>query len=312
MNKVLVTGATGFVGQALCNELIRRGVDTVRTSRQRRTEGLIAVGDINGATNWCEALTGCDTVFHLAARVHVMNDTSDNPLETYRVVNTEGTLSLAKQAVQAGVKQFVFVSSIKVLGEEGHFTENSIPNPTDPYGVSKLEAEQALIQLGAKTGMSVKIIRPPLVYGPGVSANFLRLLNAVKKGIPLPLALANNKRSLIFVGNLVDALIACGMSEQNGERIYLIDDGKPVSTAELIEAMAEALQVKPKLLALPTSLIKVLATLLGKKQAAQRLLGTLTVDSTSIVRDLNWKPPYSMQQGLHATAQWLNPYSLLK
>ena len=312
MNKVLVTGSTGFIGQALCNELTRRGVDTVRTSRQRRTEGLIPVGDINGATNWYEALTGCDTVFHLAARVHVMNDTSDNPLETYRVVNTEGTLSLAKQAVQAGVKQFVFVSSIKVLGEEGHFTENSIPNPTDPYGVSKLEAEQALIELGAKTGMSVKIIRPPLVYGPGVGANFLRLLNAVKKGIPLPLALANNKRSLIFVGNLVDALIACGTSEQKGERIYLIDDGRPVSTAELIEAMAEALQVKPKLLALPTSLIKVLATLLGKKQAAQRLLGTLTVDSTLIMRDLNWKPPYSMQQGLHATAQWPNPYPLLK
>ncbi len=165
LNKVLVTGSTGFVGQALCNELKKLGIDTVRAARQTESSEYIQVGDINASTNWQNALQGCDTVFHLAARVHVMNDTCDNPLQAYRSVNTEGTLALAKQAALAGVTKFVFVSSIKVLGEEGHFTDTSIPNPIDPYGISKLEAEQALMKLGAETGMSVTIIRPPLVYG---------------------------------------------------------------------------------------------------------------------------------------------------
>jgi nucleoside-diphosphate-sugar epimerase len=306
LKKALVTGANGFVGQALCNELEKQGIDTVRATRRLQSDEYRAVGDINGSTNWYEALAGCDTVFHLAARVHVMNDTCENPLEAYRSVNTEGTLALARQAAAAGVSQFVFVSSIKVLGEEGHFTENSAPTPIDPYGISKLEAEQALIELGHETGMSVKIIRPPLIYGPGVGANFLQLFNAVKKGIPLPLALANNKRSLVYLGNLVDALIVCAKSGTTGSRIYLIDDGKPVSTAELIMAMASALNVKPILIPLPTWLIKIFAALLGKKQAAQRVLGTLTVDSALIRRDLGWTPPYSLEQGLHTTANWIN------
>ena len=310
MNKVLVTGSTGFVGQALCNELKKLGIYTVRAARQTESFEYIQVGDINASTNWQNALQGCDTVFHLAARVHVMNDTCDNPLQAYRSVNTEGTLALAKQAALAGVTKFVFVSSIKVLGEEGHFTDTSIPNPIDPYGISKLEAEQALMKLGAETGMSVTIIRPPLVYGPGVGANFLKLLNAVRRGIPLPLALASNKRSLVYVGNLVNALIVCAQRTQTENKIYLVDDGHAVSTAELIKAMARALHVKPRLLPVPTALIKLLGTLLGKTQAVQRVLGSLTVDSTPLQRDLNWQPPYSIEQGLQATAQWVHSPAL--
>lgn len=310
MNKVLVTGSTGFVGQALCNELKKLGIDTVRAARQTESSEYIQVGDINASTNWQNALQGCDTVFHLAARVHVMNDTCDNPLQAYRSVNTEGTLALAKQAALAGVTKFVFVSSIKVLGEQGHFTDTSIPNPIDPYGISKLEAEQALMKLGAETGMSVTIIRPPLVYGPGVGANFLKLLNAVRRGIPLPLALANNKRSLVYVGNLVNALIVCAQSKHASNKTYLVDDGHAISTAELIEAMAKALHVKPRLLPLPTTLIKLLGTLLGKRQAVQRVLGSLTIDSKPLQHDLNWQPPYSMEQGLQATAQWVHSPAL--
>lgn len=282
----------------------------MRTSRRQHADGYLAVGDINGSTEWHEALHGCDTVFHLAARVHVMNDASENPFEAYRSVNTQGTVALARQAAQAGVKQFIFVSSIKVLGEEGHFTDSSVPNPNDPYGVSKLEAEQALIELGIETGMSVKVIRPPLVYGPGVGANFLRLFNAVKNEIPLPLALANNKRSLVYLGNLVDALITCSVAAKPGNQVYLVADDESVSTAVLIKTMAKALNVKPRLLPFPTYLIKAVAMLLGKQRAAQRVLGSLTVDAQRIKQDLNWRPPYSLEQGLQATAHWTNSYLL--
>ncbi len=310
---VLVTGATGFVGRFLCTRLLGDGFSVRAAVRSAgAAASLVAgveptsIGSIGPETEWCHAMKGIDTVVHLAARVHIMNDPSPDPLVDFRRVNVQGTEQLARQAAYSGVKRLVFVSSIKVNGEESttSYTPNSPPNPTDPYGISKWEAEQALRKIEAETGMEVVVLRPTLVYGPGVKANFLAMMNIVAKGIPLPLASINNKRSLLSVGNLVDALAVCAMHPAAAGKTYLVSDGEDVSTPELIRRTARALEVPARLFPVPASVIRRTGTITGKRAAVDRLLGSLTVDSSKIRNELSWKPPFTMEEGLGETAEW--------
>ena len=303
--RILVTGATGFVGQRVCSLLESQGAVAVKASRAPSSErNTCQVEALGPDTDWRAALQGCSAVVHLAARVHVMNDQAVDPLLEFRRANTEGTLQLARQAVRAGVKRMVFVSSIKVNGEAGHFTAGSPPNPIDPYGISKFEAEEQLLEFGRQSGLEVVVLRPPLVYGPGVKANFLKLLGAVARGVPLPLGAVNNKRSLVFVGNLANAIATCLVHPKAAGRVYLVSDNADVSTAQLIREMAQAFGRKASLISIPPRLIESLAALLGKRAAAQRLLGDLTVSPQALREELEWTPPFSMQAGMKETADW--------
>lgn len=303
---LLVTGANGFVGKALCTQLFQQGqfVRAAVRSATRQLENIetVAMGDINRATVWTAALAGINTVIHLAARVHVMNDNAAEPLEEFRKVNVDGTLNLARQAAQAGVQRFVFISSIKVNGEStlpGHaFTETDAPDPQDPYGISKHEAELGLRQLAIDTGMEVVIIRPPLVYGPGVKANFSALMSAVQRGWPLPLGAVTNHRSLIALDNLVDFIITCSVHPLAANQTFLVSDGQDLSTSKLVRLMAQALGVSARLLPVPTWALQSVAILLGKGNAVRRLCGNLQVDISKAQSLLNWMPPVSVSDGL--------------
>lgn len=261
------------------------------------------MGDISGTNDWAVALAGCDAVVHLAARVHVMNDTEQDPLERYRATNTEATLNLARQAAQAGVKRFVFISTIKVNGEgrDAPYRETDAPGPEDAYAISKWEAEQGLLRIAADTGLEVVILRPPLVYGPGVKANFLRLLRTVERGWPLPLGAIRNRRSLLYLGNFVDAIRLCVEHPAAAGQTFLLDDGEAVSTPDLVRAVAHAIKRPARLLWVPVSMLEFMGALLGKRVSVSRLTGSLWVDSSLIRSRLNWTPPYSMEAGLAAT-----------
>lgn len=313
MKKVLVTGATGFVGRTLTKILLRRHDRIVGTLLESEQPSDLEAGVIparitplGADTDWRNALQGVDTIIHLAARVHVMNETVSDPLTQFRTVNVAGTEKLAREAVKAGVKRLVFISSIKVNGEESNipYSIDSTPSPSDPYGISKWEAEQALRRIEAETGLEVVVVRPTLVYGPGVKANFLKMLTTVQKGIPLPFASINNSRSLIYVGNLVDALALCARHPDAVGKTYLVSDGEDVSTPELIRRAATALGVKPLLVPFPPVLMRLAGRITGKSSAVDRLLGSLAVDSSGIRRELGWQPPFTMEQGLSATAAW--------
>jgi nucleoside-diphosphate-sugar epimerase len=312
MSRILVTGASGFVGGSLCTEAIRRGHEVraaMRTAGYARSGAETAiVRQIDVQTDWIAALQDVEVVIHLAARVHVMKDTSANPLTEFRKVNVQGTENLVRQAARAGVRRLVYVSSIKVNGEETsglrRYSEQDAPSPQDPYGVSKWEAEQALHRVAQETGLEVVIVRPPLVYGPGVKGNFISLLSAVNRGVPLPLAGADNARSLVYVGNLVDALIACATHPAAAGRTYLVSDGTPVSTATLVEKIAEALSCRSRSFYFPPVLIRAVAALMGRSAQIDRLFGSLRVDDEKIRRELGWVPPYTLEQGLQATADW--------
>jgi len=267
---------------------------------------VVQIESIGAATDWSDALTGVDTVVHLAARVHVMNDISSDPLSAFRQVNVAGTERLARMAAQAGVRRFIYISSVKVNGEgcEKPFTERDIPVPEDPYGVSKWEAEQALQKISAETGLEVVIIRPPLVYGPGVKANFLSLFKIVVRGIPLPLSSIENLRSFIYIGNLVDAIIKCVEHPDAVNKTFLVSDGQDVSTPDLIRRTAKALELPARLFPVPVSFMRLAGKLSGKGGVVNRLMGSLIVDSTKIRRDLGWKPPFTLEEGLAETARW--------
>lgn len=315
MGSLLVTGATGFVGQALCTELIKRGRAT-RAVRRSATGfpvpgcAPVIVPEINADTDWREALGragSVETVVHLAARVHVMHDDSTNPLAAFRAINVAGTERLARAAAANGVKRLVFVSSVKVNGEDTFgdqkFAESDQPAPQDPYGISKWEAELALHRVAAETGIEIVIVRPPLVYGPGVKGNFALMLKALRRGLPLPLASAQNLRSLVYVGNLVDALITCATHLAAAKQTFLVSDGEDVSTPDLLRRLGAALGHPARVWPCPVAWLRCGARIVGKTGSLDRLLGSLRVDSRKIQRELAWKPPFTLPQGLIATAQ---------
>ena len=314
IGRVLVTGATGFVGHTLGKRMVLNGWHvrgTVRSVEQvaKLPAGIevVPVKSIGVETNWSDALAGVNTVVHLAARVHVMKETSACPLQEFRTVNVAGTEQLARMAEKAGVRRFVFLSSVGVNGNRTHgqpFTEVDKPCPYSPYTQSKFEAEQVLLRITSETGMEVVIIRPPLVYGTGNPGNFLQLLNVIAKGWPLPFASIKNLRSFIFVENLVDAIVTCINHPKAAVQTYLVSDGEDISTPELIRKVSAALGRPARLFPFPPSLMRFTGKLLGKSDAVERLVGSLTIDSSKIQRELGWKPPYTMEQGLKETAEW--------
>ncbi len=309
------------MGRALCCELqnkeytirgvarqaIRTGYSADVRGNDLGVEECIAVGDIGPQTDWGRALVDVDTVVHLASRAHVMREVADDPEDEYRRVNVAGTERLAAMAADAGVRRFIYLSSVKVNGERtvaAPFTESDVPYPEDVYGRFKLETEDRLRRVAGFSKLEVVIIRPPLVYGPGVKANFLRLMEWIWRGVPLPLKKVSNRRSLIYVGNLVDAIIACVEHPAATGKTFLVSDNEDVSTPELIRRMAHALGRPARLFPCPPALLHAGARLTGRQEAAERLLGSLVVDSSKIRRELGWKPPYTMEQGLAETARW--------
>lgn len=303
--KILITGSDGFVGSTLCSTLQQRGIESVQTVRKNASGDRISIGDLSAETNWQHVLPNCTCVIHLAARVHVMDEQAGDPLAAFRAINVDATLNLARQAIAAGVKRFVFVSSVKVNGEETFerpFTAFDTPAPLDPYGQSKLDAELALQELGRETGLEVVIVRPPLVYGPGVRANFLNLMKLVKKGLPLPLGAIHNRRSMVAVGNLVDLLILCSWHKQAAGQIFMVSDECDVSITQLLRQLSHAMQRRSLLLPVPAGLIAGTARLLGKSAIASRLLGSLQVDIKHTKDRLQWQPPLSMPDALQQTA----------
>jgi len=316
---ILVTGSTGFVGGALVRRLAAEPackgvVAAVRRKAESPPEGvgLVQVGDLLPTTDWGLALQGVDAVVHCAARVHVMQDDATDPLQAYREVNVNGTLNLASQAAHAGVRQFVFVSSIKVNGEFTEvgepFTADDLPAPEDPYGVSKHEAEQLLRQIAAETGMEVVIIRPPLVYGPGVKANFESMMRWLARGVPLPLAaVTNNRRSLVALDNLVDLIVTCLNHPAAANQTFLVSDGEDLSTAQLLKRMGAAMGHPTRLFYLPPVLLRLGATVLNKPGIYQRLCGTLQLDIAKTRHLLDWTPPVSVDEGLRRAAEGFRP-----
>lgn len=309
--RILVTGANGFVGSRLILSkspsssfqfrAVTRGKFVISTPDVE----VVEVADIGPFTDWSAALNNIDIVIHLAARVHVMDDASIDPLLEYRAVNVGGTLNLARQAAVAGVRQFIFLSSIKVNGEETapgeFFSENSKPNPLDPYGISKYEAEEGLKEICSQTGMEYVIIRPPLIYGPGVKANYLRLVHAVQKGFPLPFGCINNKRSMLALDNLIDFIVLVATDPRAANQTFLLSDGQDLSSKELVTKIALAFGIAPRVLPMPTVLLKVLGVLLGKRAAVDRLLGSLQIDSSKARQLLDWIPPVTVDEGISRT-----------
>lgn len=313
MRRVLVTGATGFLGRAL---VARLSVDgrfvTCAASRREEQDWpdrveAVQVGDLEVDTNWSNAVRGTDVVIHTAARVHVKDDTSSDPMSEFRAVNLEGTLNLARQAAAAGVKRFIFTSSIKVNGEgtplNQPYLAKDMPAPVDPYGVSKREAEDGLRKLASDTGLEVVIIRPPLVYGPGVKANFLSMMHWLDWGVPIPLGAINNKRSLVALDNLADLIITCIDHPAAANQTFLVSDDEDMSTSELLQRMAMALGKPTRLIPVPEMLLKAGAMFLGKREIVQRLLGSLQVDISKTREVLGWTPLVSVDEALKKTAE---------
>ena len=310
-DKILVTGPDGFVGACLCRRLLKDGfaVRGAQLAAAPLPDGCesVVVGDLAAATNWNEAMAGVARVVHLAARVHIMRDQASDPLREFRGVNVEGTKAVALAAARAGVKRFVFVSTIKVLGESSAgrpFSATDPAAPGDPYAVSKWEAETWLAGHATATGMELTIVRPPLVYGPGVRANFLRLMKAVQRGVPMPFGRVRNRRSLVGVHNLVDLLARCVSHPQAAHEIFHVSDGEDLSTADLVRHLAAALGRPARLLPIPEGWMKLAGSLLGKRKEVDRLLGSLEVDISKTKKLIGWNPPVSVEEGLRETAEW--------
>lgn len=307
-SRILVTGANGFVGQALCMRMQEKGIDFLPVIRTRIPDaaGSILVKDIDVSTDWLADLDKVDVVVHLAARVHMVQDSSPDPLREYRAANVGATLNLARQCAAAGVQRFIYLSSIKVNGESTGalpFASDDSPAPADPYGVSKWEAEQGLRALAQQTGLEVVILRPPLVYGPNVKANFLQLMRWVRRGIPLPLASVDNRRSMIYVGNLVDVILRCAHHENAAGQTFLVSDDHDVSVAELVRSIAFAMGQAPRLFRFPPRALLMAAGLLGRQPMAERLLQSLQVDIGLTRQRLQWTPPHSFADGIGNTAR---------
>lgn len=313
---VLLTGATGFVGRALMTKIeaisdIRLTVAARMLQSASESTKQYVIKDLSGLTDWSFALVGQQVVIHTAARAHLMKGASVDPLAVFRLVNVDGTLNLARQAALAGVKRFIFISSIKVNGEGTQigwpYTTYDIPAPEDAYGLSKEEAEAGLKLLALETGMEVVIIRPPLVYGPGVKGNFASILRWLQRGVPLPLGgVTCNRRSLVALDNLVDLLMTCIDHPAAVNETFLVSDGVDLSTADLLRRLGNALGKPARLLSVPPVLLHAVGKLLGQADKAQRLLGNLQVDISHTCQTLSWKPPISVDEGFRRTVQGLN------
>ncbi|WP_166421186.1 NAD-dependent epimerase/dehydratase family protein [Pseudoalteromonas sp. Z1A8] len=304
---LLITGYSGFVGSLLV-QVLKNEYSLNLLGREDSQLGTFFKHDIDGVSNYSSALNMVNTVIHIAARVHVMNENSKKSLEQFRAVNTEGTLNLARQAAAAGVKRFIFVSSIKVNGEstsdEDPFTSANLAKPVDSYGLSKAEAELLLLELGAKTGMEIIIIRPPLIYGQGVKANFASLMGLVGKGLPLPFrSIKQNRRSLVSVYNLIDLIKVCIGHPNAANQIFLVSDDYDLSTAEMVALMAKVQGKKNLAFPIPVWCFKLVGKLLNKTEVIDRLTGSLQLDITHTKNTLNWIPPYSVEHGFTLAAK---------
>ncbi len=313
---ILVTGAGGFVGLRLCARLAAAG-HVVKAAVRRDSAALAAItpaahilriGDIGRNTDWQAALAGVDMVVHLAARAHVMRDGASDPLAEYRQVNVAGSECLARAATAAGVSRLIYMSSIKVNGEatvDSPFCESDAPAPLDAYGRSKWEAEQALSRIAAETGLGLTVLRPPLIYGPGVKGNLARLIGWIERGLPLPFASIVNRRSLIYLENLIDATLAVMRHPAPG-RLYLVSDAHDLSTSQLIRALARGLGKRPRLLAVPPSLLRLAGACAGQRDTVERLVGSLQIDASRIAAEIGWRPAHDPEQGLILTARAYN------
>lgn len=316
---ILVTGAIGFIGRAVCARLAQLGHRVKAAVRDpERARALpamiecVTVPDLSGGTDWGNALDGSAGVIHLVSPAGLPGANEQQQLEHFRSINVEGSARLARAAAARGVRRFVYMSTLKVNGETSPaagFTENDVPEPQEPYAISKWEAEQRLKEVASETRLELVVLRPPIVYGPGARGNFLALMRAVARGIPLPLASVRNLRSLIYVENLADAAVACLTHAQAAGKTYLVSDGEDVSTPELVRRIAAALGVRPRLLPCPIALLRLGAAALGRADDAARLLGSLQVDSSKIRRELGWNPRFSLDEGLGETARWYHAHS---
>jgi nucleoside-diphosphate-sugar epimerase len=309
--KLLVTGVSGFVGGAVVSSPgLQDKYRLCSVGRSQNPAGMpslehFVVPDINAQTDWQDAVKGVDVIIHAAARTHVLQDSSVDPLAEYRKVNVEGSLNLAQQAFEAGVKRFLFISSIKVNGEStcpgNSFSAEDVPMPLDAYGISKNEAELGLMQLAARTGLEVVIIRPALVYGPGVKANFLTMMRWLNRGIPLPFGAIQNKRSLVALDNLVDLIITCVEHPAAANQVFLVSDDEDISTTELLRGISTSMGKPSRLITIPAWMLSLVAKLSGKDDIAQRLLGSLQIDISKTRKLLGWVPPVSVDQALRDT-----------
>jgi nucleoside-diphosphate-sugar epimerase len=304
--KILITGINGWVASALAIHCRSLDLQVRGSARLQTGADVVSVGEINANTDWTQALRGCDAVIHLASRVHVMHETVLNPLAAFREVNTAGTLCLARQATAYGIRRFVFVSSIKVNGESTPmgrpFRPDDPPAPQDAYAISKCEAESDLRGIAATSGMEVVIVRPPLVYGPGVKGNFATMIRAVSRGIPLPLAsITHNRRSLVAIDNLVDFLALCARHPAAANQTFLISDGMDLSTATLLHKLAKAMNRPARLMPFPTTALAWCARIAGQGALIDRLLGNLQVDQSKNLAILGWTPPAKMDDVLLRT-----------
>ncbi len=307
---ILITGATGFIGSHLTPQLEQENYQitiALRTPSSKLSHHKqIEIKNIDDQTNWQNALENIDTVIHMAARAHILKESVANPEAEFNKINTQGTINLVRQSIQAKVKHFIFLSSIGAVTtlSDTIINESSPCNPDTPYGKSKLEAEKAIEKLCKNTSMTYTILRPTLVYGANNPGNMERLLKLTAKGLPLPLGSINNSRSLIYVGNLVESIMTCIDQPNAKNQTFIVSDGEDLSTPELIKKIGKAMEKTPLLLPIPPSLIKIGTKLLGKGATGDRILGSLQVDSSKIRNNLNWTPPYTVDEGLQITANW--------
>ncbi|PCE67648.1 SDR family oxidoreductase [Salinivibrio sp. YCSC6] len=313
--KLLITGSSGFVGKTVCGlatkqghtvcNVMRKKSDLTQINQKCKQDSTFWVDSINADTNWVGAFDGVDCVVHCAARVHHMHENPADVLAAYRSINTEGTRHLAQQAAAGGVKRFVFISSIKVNGEstspDQPFYAEDKPNPQDPYGISKYEAEQALFEIARQTGLEVVIVRPPLVYGPGVKANFLTMIKWIERRLPLPLGAIHNKRSMIYVDNLAELIMTCCVHPSAVGKVFLASDNEDVSVTRLLQTVAHAMGRRPCLLPIPTWILIYVAKGINRSEVSQRLCGSLQVDINKTMSQLNWRPTYTFEQGINKT-----------
>ena len=314
MTRVLITGASGFVGRSVCEAALNLGTEVRGCYRSESSRKFVPKGverfripSVDHMTDWSEALEGVGAVIHLAGRTHVMNEMDRDVLAIYREVNAAGTARLARMSADFGIRRFVYVSTTKVNGEEtvdGPFTEEQDPQPEDAYAISKWESEQELRRIGAESDLEIVTLRSPLVYGRGVRANFLRLLQLVRKGVPLPFASVRNKRSLIYVKNLADAMLMSLKHPKVAGRTFLVSDGDDISTPELIRRIAYPMGCSPHMFRCPLSILRTVGRAVGRSREVGRLLTSLTIDSSRIRSETGWMPPYGMSQGLKETVEW--------